>query len=186
MERLTEWSKNGHGQLVFGDVYTRLAEYEDTGMTPEEINELKLKYDEMIAVEATSFDDSIFEFVEYQKAKSEGRIVTLPIALNSEVFQIVLNIDACYHCEHYRDPGYGYDSVCKNPDVKSDDDTDVLVPTGSDLPLCEKHYFVIKKKTVRSFSDLDVIMNSWGTFVFGTLEEAENQLKILNDKWRIK
>ena len=42
MERLTEWNKDRtHGQLIKGDGYTRLAEYEDTGLTPEEIQELK-------------------------------------------------------------------------------------------------------------------------------------------------
>lgn len=41
MERLTEWnSEHTHGQLIKGDGYTRLAEYEDTGLTPEEIKGL--------------------------------------------------------------------------------------------------------------------------------------------------
>lgn len=34
MKRLIEWSNNGHGQLLEGDGYTSLAEYEDTGLTP--------------------------------------------------------------------------------------------------------------------------------------------------------
>jgi hypothetical protein len=40
MNRLTEWDKtHKHGQLVKGDGYTRLAEYEDTGLTPEGIKD---------------------------------------------------------------------------------------------------------------------------------------------------
>lgn len=46
MERLTEWNKDRtHGQLIKGDGYTRLAEYEDTGLTPEEIQEIKADRD---------------------------------------------------------------------------------------------------------------------------------------------
>ena len=39
MDRLTEW-RNGHGALVRGDGYTKLARYEDLGLEPEEIHEL--------------------------------------------------------------------------------------------------------------------------------------------------
>lgn len=41
MERLTEWNRDHtHGALINGDGYTRLAEYEDTGISPVEINRL--------------------------------------------------------------------------------------------------------------------------------------------------
>lgn len=36
MDRLTEW-RDGHGALVKGDGYTKLARYEDLGLEPEEI-----------------------------------------------------------------------------------------------------------------------------------------------------
>lgn len=36
MDRLTEW-RDGHGSLIRGDGYTKLARYEDTGLEPEEI-----------------------------------------------------------------------------------------------------------------------------------------------------
>ena len=39
MERLTEWH-GGHGSLVRGDGYTKLTRYEDTGLEPEEVQEL--------------------------------------------------------------------------------------------------------------------------------------------------
>lgn len=38
MERLTEW-RDGHGTLLHGDGYTKLAQYEDTGLEPEEIQD---------------------------------------------------------------------------------------------------------------------------------------------------
>lgn len=38
MERLTEW-RDGHGALLHGDGYTKLARYEDTGLEPEEIQD---------------------------------------------------------------------------------------------------------------------------------------------------
>lgn len=42
MERLTEWNADHtHGAMVkHADGYTRLAEYEDSGLTPEEVAEL--------------------------------------------------------------------------------------------------------------------------------------------------
>lgn len=36
MERLTEW-RDGHGALIRGDGYTKLAQYEDTGLTPGDV-----------------------------------------------------------------------------------------------------------------------------------------------------
>lgn len=36
MDRFTEW-RDGHGSLIRGDGYTKLARYEDTGLEPEEI-----------------------------------------------------------------------------------------------------------------------------------------------------
>lgn len=47
MERLTEWNiDHTHGQMAkHGDAYTRLAEYEDTGLTPEEVADLKVLLD---------------------------------------------------------------------------------------------------------------------------------------------
>ena len=45
MERLTEWNREyTHGQLIKGDGITRLCEYEDTGLTPEEIQSLQKEY----------------------------------------------------------------------------------------------------------------------------------------------
>ena len=46
MERLTEWNReHTHGQLIKGDGITRLCEYEDTGLTPEEVTTLKEELD---------------------------------------------------------------------------------------------------------------------------------------------
>ena len=46
MERLTEWNReHTHGQLIKGDGITRLCEYEDTGLTPEEIKGVKTDRD---------------------------------------------------------------------------------------------------------------------------------------------
>ncbi len=40
MDRLTEWNKeHTHGSLIKGDGYTKLAEYEDTRLTPEEVKD---------------------------------------------------------------------------------------------------------------------------------------------------
>lgn len=43
MERLTEW-RDGHGALLHGDGYTKLAQYEDTGLEPGEIKSLEAEW----------------------------------------------------------------------------------------------------------------------------------------------
>lgn len=108
MKRLTEWSNNGHGQLIEGDGYTRLAEYEDTGLTPEEIKDLiQLKNALSAAVEQGKYtirkyerelqdyeymeknlswfcefmlDRDESELEELVKAKKEDRLIILPIS----------------------------------------------------------------------------------------------------------
>lgn len=107
MKRLTEWSNNGHGQLLKGDGYTRLAEYEDTGLTPEEIKDLiQLKNALSATVEQNKYYIQKYEkelqdykymeknfswFCEFMldmdendleeliKAKREDRLIILPI-----------------------------------------------------------------------------------------------------------
>ena len=74
MERLTEWSGK-HGALTHGDGYTRLAEYEDTGMSPEDIKQM-IEY-------WNALGDDIQEIL---KAKAEDRIIILPIKDGTTIY----------------------------------------------------------------------------------------------------
>ena len=66
MDRLTEW-RAGHGSLIKGDGYTKLARYEDLGLEPEEIHELLHR----------SYGPLHQKIGRWIKADSEGRLVTI-------------------------------------------------------------------------------------------------------------
>ena len=82
MDRLTEWS-NGHGSLVKGAGYTKLARYEDTGMEPEEISAILTTFPPLRLNELVS-------------AAKSGRLVIKPEPLDA----------TCGNCVHFqRHPG---------------------------------------------------------------------------------
>lgn len=73
MERLTEW-RDGHGALICGDGYTKLAKYEDTGFEPEEIKTLQKTLLTTQRLKKEQFE----ELGKFLKAQAEGRIVQIP------------------------------------------------------------------------------------------------------------
>lgn len=77
MERLTEW-RDGHGALIRGDGYTKLAQYEDIGLDPEEIRELTRSGLEHIAK----------MHCDWMIANSEKRLIILPCKQGDTAFCI--------------------------------------------------------------------------------------------------
>jgi len=89
MERLTEW-RDGHGALTHGDGYTKLAQYEDSGLTPEEVKSLKLYAMEKAVAEITEFDGiPIDRLRELAQAEKDGRLVVLPCKVGDTVYLLV-------------------------------------------------------------------------------------------------
>lgn len=76
MERATGRESNGRpylsGQHDFVDVVGRLADYEDTGLSPMEIATIAKSYPKLF--------DVVDELERYRKAEQEGRLVVLPEA----------------------------------------------------------------------------------------------------------
>lgn len=72
MERLTEW-RDGHGALLHGDGYTKLAQYEDTGLEPEAISSLSTNFDVATDIMARQTD-----YIETLKAKLKA-VLPFPV-----------------------------------------------------------------------------------------------------------
>lgn len=102
MERLTKW-ENGNAyyprcfeEPCYGGgckdsdcpfetaICERLAAYEDTGLTPEEVAEYKKFEDEVVASGKT-----FAQLVELLEADKEGRVVVLPCKVGDTVWRIV-------------------------------------------------------------------------------------------------
>ena len=101
---------NEHEQFLSGNAADRLAAYEDTGLTPEEIEDRKEKWNKMsmrerldaVAMPAQLFDPSItLEQLKrldyYENAEDEGRLVVLPCKVGDEMWFI-----ACKDVMHGR------------------------------------------------------------------------------------
>lgn len=80
MDRITEWNgEHTHGQLIRGDGYTKLARYEDTGLEPEEVDQIKG------CMEPFTIQD-MARFREIMQAEKEGRLAILPCKVGDTVF----------------------------------------------------------------------------------------------------
>ena len=92
MERLT-YFENGHWRLDFNgcqyqaDFVDRLAAYEDTGLTPESVEALKLSMMGKAVSEITEFNGiPIDRLRELAEADKEGRVVVLPCKVGETVW----------------------------------------------------------------------------------------------------
>ena len=95
MERLTYRDKAGNAMMAFEHeekhttqewidlLENRLAEYEDTGLEPEDLAKIK-KYE----VETKELIHDLNTLMAYRMAEQEGRLVVLPCAVGTEVYQL--------------------------------------------------------------------------------------------------
>ena len=89
MKRLT--IRNGDGTVSqptgtrVEDVFYRLAEYEDTGMTPEEVRKMQTLFLGMKGNKYIRLDDELNAML---KAKREGRLTVLPCRIGDDVYGI--------------------------------------------------------------------------------------------------
>lgn len=106
MKRLTERDEFGNADIVGVDseelqcnldfeglnrvteALNRLAEYEDTGLTPEQIREM----DKLYAEKCRDLDQLEY----YKESEAQGKLLKLPCALRDMVFDVVLCDDGKY------------------------------------------------------------------------------------------
>ena len=164
----------------------RLAEYEDTGLTPKEIedmvsvreitpeaeyaidkhaNNLIQKLEQLIAQ-----TDEKNELQRYKEAEEQGLLVWLPCKPGDTVYWLNYNRSACKTCDLFSS-FYGVDCMCDKhyelyPEINSVYDDEH----------CPKHFIeIVKWKT-----DLGWIvehLNDFGKTVFLTSEAAEKALE---------
>ena len=95
MERLTYfkdgyWRVNFSGVQYQADFVDRLAAYEDTGLYPESVEELKLSMMGKAISEITEFEGLPIDRIrELAEADKDGRVVVLPCKVGDTVWRIV-------------------------------------------------------------------------------------------------
>lgn len=83
-DRYTTWS-DGHGCGLFGkDCYTQLAKYEDSGFTPEELQDVR---DSILWSRAFGPEMTKQRFEEICSAESDGRLLILPIKVGDVIWR---------------------------------------------------------------------------------------------------
>ena len=161
MERLTYfkdgyWRVNFSGVQYQADFVDRLAAYEDTGLYPESVEELKLSMMGKAISEITEFEglpiDRIREFAEADK---DGRVVVLPCKVGDTVW-IVGAVRKLYSAKVRT-------FFCGNPSAVRGRD-----PDG--------HIHMIRT------TECDIPMQEFGKTVFLSREEAEKALREMEGK----
>ena len=161
MERLTYfkdgyWRVNFSGVQYQADFVDRLAAYEDTGLYPESVEELKLSMMGKAISEITEFEglpiDRIREFAEADK---DGRVVVLPCKVGDTVW-IVGAVRKLYSAKVRT-------FFCGNPSAVRGRD-----PDG--------HIHMIRT------TECDIPMQEFGKTVFLSREEAEKALRGMEGK----
>lgn len=164
MERLTElglsgqWTIAGDGTptdraLKIPQILARLAAYEDTGLSPDDINDLLLKVATLETVEqmydGLGHPDHLRELVQFE---ADGRLVVLPCNVGDSVWYIFASDELC----EAKVTGV-YLSIYTNPQL---------------WLTVEYHSKIVGAKTKNSRVDLCL-----GKTVFLTREEAEAALE---------
>ena len=89
MERLTERWGEGDVWVKEHDYVSaayRLAAYEDTGLTPEEIKSMKDEH--FSGLEMAKLYSALMKLKKYQEADKDGRLVVLPCKVGDTVYEV--------------------------------------------------------------------------------------------------
>lgn len=109
MDRLTERDGYGNADIIGVDsmelqgnldfdefvratnALNRLADYEDTGLSQEEIKTLgeKLKRSAVAIIEESNHQERMLKMLELERAEAEGRLIVLPCKVGDTVYQII-------------------------------------------------------------------------------------------------
>lgn len=155
MERLTIRLEHGHAILEDGchaarqNAVQRLAAYEDTGLEPEQVTELK----GFIQGGVHKVDDGWAHVQELLQAEQEGRLVVLPCKVEQTVYKL----------SHYHDCA---DNLYETCDLFAYDDS-----------ACNRCYKDKLVPHVRPTGFELAMLEDFGKTVFLTREEAEKALR---------
>ena len=161
MERLTYfkdgyWRVNFSGVQYQADFVDRLAAYEDTGLYPESVEELKLSMMGKAISEITEFEGLPIDRIrELAEADKDGRVVVLPCKVGDTVW-IVGAVRKLYSAKVRT-------FFCGNPSAVR----------GRDL---DGHIHMIRT------TECDIPMQEFGKTVFLSREEAEKALREMEGK----
>ena len=161
MERLTYfkdgyWRVNFSGVQYQADFVDRLAAYEDTGLYPESVEELKLSMMGKAISEITEFEGLPIDRIrELAEADKDGRVVVLPCKVGDTVW-IVVAVRKLYSAKVRT-------FFCGNPSAVR----------GRDL---DGHIHMIRT------TECDIPMQEFGKTVFLSREEAEKALREMEGK----
>ena len=184
MKRLTEKDESpctecagiGHCKVdcSYKKLYDRLAEYEDTGLEPKELNEkMNEAYDlgaqSVLRYKGLTWSEAE-ELLRYRDAEEQGLLVWLPCKPGDTVYWLNYNRSACKTCDLLLS-FYGVDCMCDkhyelHPEINSVYDDEH----------CPKHFIEI----VNRKADLEWIvyhLNDFGKTIFLTQEAAEKALE---------
>lgn len=97
------------------ELLVRLAEYEDTGLTPGEIKSMQEEH--FSGLEMAKLHSALMELKKYQEADKDGRIVVLPCKVGSTVYtefcdEIVEKRIGQFHVNGYTEPRLWADIDC--------------------------------------------------------------------------
>lgn len=162
MDRLTDRSRemplpNSDNATFWARVHEELARYEDSGLSPEEVEATKTTLMGKSLAEIKELNGiSLERMIELAKADAEGRLVVLPCKVGDK-FYLVGKL--CYLLPTWCDRG----GKCSD---------------------CEDHKPFIAEYSVQTLSQAVAIINAVGKTIFFTREEAEKALErsINNDK----
>ena len=161
MERLTYfkdgyWRVNFSGVQYQADFVDRLAAYEDTGLYPESVEELKLSMMGKAISEITEFEGLPIDRIrELAEADKDGRVVVLPCKVGDTVW-IVGAVRKLYSAKVRT-------FFCGNPSAVRGRD-----PDG--------HIHMIRT------TECDIPMQEFGKTIFLSREEAEKALRGMEGK----
>lgn len=157
MERLTKRLSNGNITKTsdphsFVDVLNRLAAYEDTGLTPDEVDQIRRAAQTMMFPTVADFAryaiQNFEDLQKYRKAEADGRLVMPPCKVGDTLYEIDL-------------PEYGV-IVCKVMWMILKNDVSVQVEVTDGHGLGSGYCFEL---------------SDFGRTVFHTREAAEAALK---------
>lgn len=147
-------------------MYKRLQAYEQTGLEPETIREIVQSILNLEAVKGFDYLKSLVG------ADAAERLIVLPVAPGTTVYEVKNNTDACCTCRYFSS-WFGTDAVCSNEAV---DPEDRSYPNCAEKPICEKQFMeVVEYKP--SIASIFNYRDQYGKTIFLTREEAEEALE---------
>lgn len=167
MERLTERDEYGNADIVgvlssdlcgalgFDDLnrvtraLNRLAAYEDTGLSPEDIDALRAREQglvELLARVSCGCAVTYDRLRELAEADQTGRLVVLPCKVGDTVYRVA--------------------SICTWPEAECPDDSHSC--SG-----CRELRFEVVREKIENVGEAFIAVQYWGRTIFATRQEAE-------------